>query len=934
MISFLRKKNRLINSVQNSDKKPSHLFMDQGRLGKTYAGKFRVELKDMPHFRAAIISDIVTGTLHPVVDCWPDVYNLAVDYDFKTERRLTEDEKHNFARTAQAAVKAFIGTGHDEHRSIVCLVHGEARMCKKNPNLFKDGIHQHWPELRVNHAQAAHLVTKAILPAMEQYHSSEGIDWKDTLDASIYNGKGKGLRPIYTLKCELCDDCLKIEAAYRDRRKDCAVTCKFGKPCNHCNPELRINKACTGCQGEVVKPWTKHHYRPSAMLDHDGVVDEDVTRKLKEDLEMALESTSIIPPAGQPLSFTLPCVDTSVQSNKRKATTPATAEAAAKRHSSSKQRLTSDDVEFLYRKAGGTLQLQEVAGLIEGTVSWRELSPGHDGRPCLCPDCKGAMHSDNAMLTDTERGLLYTCMSTKNQHYLTSQETELELCQGGDRGLAKLVAQKHKGAVVNVSGDNQDATFYVFDERTCLWTHSYASMIKATVIPCVVNTLQWYGEKFYGEKRDRENDLKELGDDIIEQRRLTQEIERLQKLCDELYATKKALDNNAKLSSVLQILQHEVRDDTFKDKLDKQKDIFSIKAGVIDLRTGVLRKRTREDYCSFAVDMHYDPQHPLLPMLTEKMTEITLADRLKRPEYLDYLQRSLGYSVTGETFLEICMVWFGSGANGKSLLAEWLEKCFDQYYCTGSEHLMAKSKQGTAGGTTSHLMVLEGRRVVTIEEMPAELDAEQIKRASGGGKITGRQLHQQQRSFEQTAKLLGLTNHMPVIEGGNAVKRRVKMFPFDAKFYYEEEADEKIKYDSEDVTHFVRDDSLKGNVDILPAFFAWVIEGARLFYESGLGETPECCDTLRREFEQANDKVQSWINNSCDIADEKGLYSAPAAYQSYKSWMENSREIPVGKHKFYEELQLKGYTYKKYQGDIHEFKNKMCFFGLKKDECY
>ena len=413
---------------------------------------------------------------------------------------------------------------------------------------------------------------------------------------------------------------------------------------------------------------------------------------------------------------------------------------------------------------------------------------------------------------------------------------------------------------------------------------------------------------------------------------MTREIERLQKLIDQLFAVRKALDNNPKLASVLQLLQHEIRDETFKNKLDKQKDIFSIKAGVIDLRTGVLRKRTREDFCSFAVDMQYDPQHRLLPLVKKKLAEITLADRLKRPEYLDYLQRSLGYSVTGETYLEICMVWFGSGANGKSLLAEWLDKCFGQYYCTGSEHLMAKSKQGTqAGGTTSHLMVLEGRRIVTIEEMPTELDADQIKRASGGGKITGRQLHQQQRSFEQTAKLLGLTNHMPAVEGSNAVKRRVKMFPFDAKFYYEEESDAKIRFDSEDVTHFVRDDSLKDNAEVLPAFFAWVIEGARLFYEGGLGETPACCDTLRREFEQANDKVQSWINNSCNVMDEKGLYSAAAAYYSYKDWMGNCHQVPLGKQKFYDEVQSKGYKYKKYQGDIFEFRSKMCFFGISKE---
>ena len=54
-------------------------------------------------------------------------------------------------------------------------------------------------------------------------------------------------------------------------------------------------------------------------------------------------------------------------------------------------------------------------------------------------------------------------------------------------------------------------------------------------------------------------------------------------------------------------------------------------------------------------------------------------------------------------------------------------------------------------------------------------------------------------------------------------------------------------YNRNVITHFARDDSLKDSVDNLPAFFAWVMEGANWFYMDGLGETPDCCDTLRRE---------------------------------------------------------------------------------------
>ena len=98
-----------------------------------------------------------------------------------------------------------------------------------------------------------------------------------------------------------------------------------------------------------------------------------------------------------------------------------------------------------------------------------------------------------------------------------------------------------------------------------------------------------------------------------------------------------------------------------------------------------------------------------------------------------------------------------------------------------------------------------------------------------------------------------------------------------------------------------------------------------------MGETPDCCDTLRRQLEQANDKVQRWINNSCSVMDDRGLHSAAAASYSYKDWMGYCRQVPLGKQKFYNELQSKGYKYKQSQGKVFEFKSKMCSFGISKE---
>lgn len=917
LLSFLKTKKCLINKNMNTDALPSHVFMDQGRTTNAFAGKMRIELGDLKGFREACATDYGNDTMHPVVERFPEVYRFAVDFDLKTQQELNKDDKISFARTAQKSLRDFLATASSEcHKSIVCLVEGEVRICGDEDNkLFKDGIHQHWPHLHVNHAQAQHLLTHVILPAMETAHKDAGINWTETLDASIYHD-GKGLRPCYSVKREVCK-C----TSYKEKAL----------------------KNCKDCMGTKMKHATDHYYVPTIALAEDGTKDEKLSAELVDDIMCALECTSVIPATEQTApSCQFEC---RAPAEKRKRATKASKHVTATRQrTASRQMLTFDEVQKIYHEAGGTLELQEMENTIEGCAGYREISPGHDERPCLCPDCNGAMHSDNAILTDTAAGLLYTCLSTKNRHYLTEIETDLDLCLGGDLGLAKLVAKLLKDDLFNAAGDNKDAEFYFYDKKTCLWAVSFASTIKAAAIPQAKVVVQRYMNELelqiealdqdIAEKKEKieakKGDIALLKQDVD---KLAKRKEAVSKQYSSLAFVNTSLNSNGCLSAILSLLQHEVRNLTFKEKLDKQLDIVSITAGIVELRTGVLRTRTKEDYCSFAIDIVYDPEHPSLPKIKDIMTQITLAERLKRPEYLDFMQRLLGYHITGETFKEICSFAIGCGANGKSFVKHLFEQSFGTYYLVASVYVMAKATNGdSASGTSSHLMALEGKRIAIIEELKdVTLDIDQVKRMTGGGKLTGRELFKKQTSFLMTCKLMALLNQMPKLDADAAVKRRVFTLPFNAKFYPVANADKKLQYDKDDPTHFVRDDTLKGDETLPSAFFAWCVEGAVKFYRDGLGPTPACCDTLKLEFEASNDKVSSWIVNSCNTDDSDGLYPAADAFHAYSSTMLKSGFKPLGKQEFYRDMQQREYRKDKYQGPLHEFKNKHCFFGIKAD---
>lgn len=619
---------------------------------------------------------------------------------------------------------------------------------------------------------------------------------------------------------------------------------------------------------------------------------------------------------------------------KRKQETQGTAAAAPRQRkrravgapSEEEEALTTERVLELYHEAGGRLQLQERTDE-DGTLYWVEKSPGADGRPCLAEAHTGEMHTRDAILRENSKGLIYICMSEEGVNsYIWERVSDEDLLKGGDRGIAKLVARLRGRDIKNVNGDNDNAEYYCYTAATCLWERRFPSFIRAEVIPCVLAVLEPLLQKALKDLKKVEEELKKRDPELSEG--LLQKEEELRNECSSWLSLKNSLNSNSKLQSVLQLLQHEVRDEKFLQLLDSNKDVLSVTAGIVDLKTQTLRPRVREDYFSKALDMVYDPAHPLLPLIRQLMADITLSERLDRPEYLEFFQRLLGYGFTGHTSLEIFAIFLGSGSNGKSMMHWLLDGALQHLFYAAPKSLMARTRDANAGGTSSHIMALKGKRMAGIEELPDdELDENQIKTFSGGGKVSGRRLHHEQESFVVEALVLANANDMIKLPPTLAIKRRVVFCPFDGKFYYEDDPEASLRFDPSNKMHFIRDDTLKAREELIPAFFAWVVEGAAKWYKHGLGKTPSCCDAVKRVFQASNDKVQCFIDDCCNAPAEGTLCRALEAYMAYNEYITRLSERPLTKTKFYAAMEEKGFTKQQYKGQ-GQYRDKECLMGI------
>lgn len=70
--------------------------------------------------------------------------------------------------------------------------------------------------------------------------------------------------------------------------------------------------------------------------------------------------------------------------------------------------------------------------------------------------------------------------------------------------------------------------------------------------------------------------------------------------------------------------------------------------------------RTKEDYFTFESPVDYVKTTPN----AEKFFKQVFADRANRK----YVQRSLGYMMTGDTTAQVFFIWYGKGRNGKSVI--------------------------------------------------------------------------------------------------------------------------------------------------------------------------------------------------------------------------------------------------------------------------
>jgi len=317
------------------------------------------------------------------------------------------------------------------------------------------------------------------------------------------------------------------------------------------------------------------------------------------------------------------------------------------------------------------------------------------------------------------------------------------------------------------------------------------------------------------------------------------------------------------------------------EEWDSNPWLLGVANGVIDLREGKLYPGNTSDYIKTASPTMWEGIDAPCPTWRRFLVEIFKGDE----ELISYLQRLLGYSITGITTEHVFPILWGEGRNGKGTLLETLAHVLGPLAGpVKAELLLVQDRSRNSAAPDSDIMALRGRRLAWASETGEgrKLDIGKVKWLTGGDTLVGRAPHAKHEvTFKATHHLFLLTNHKPKADPSEfALWERVVLMPFELRY---RAAGEELERENDRSADPDLPKKLQAeNSGIL----AWLAQGCLDWQKYGLRK----CSTVKaatREYRASEDVLAEFISSECYQGPQASV-RAGAFYKGYEQWCQRT----------------------------------------------
>ena len=252
----------------------------------------------------------------------------------------------------------------------------------------------------------------------------------------------------------------------------------------------------------------------------------------------------------------------------------------------------------------------------------------------------------------------------------------------------------------------------------------------------------------------------------------------------------------------------------------------------------------------------------------------------KDQDLISYVQRAVGYCLTGSTSEQCLFILIGDGANGKSTFVNVINKLLGDYSKAASSQTLVAKGSSSIG---DDLVDLVGARLISVSETETgeALAEAKIKQMTGGDVLKGRPLYGSWLEFSIIGKILLATNSLPQINNTDlGIWRRIQAIPFNRTFTSEQQ-----------------DKDLGGKLTKeLPGILNWAIQGCLDWQEQGLNP-PQIVHDQVSAYKTEMDSIAQFVEQEC-ILEPETKYPASKLYEAYRHFCQAIGRKPQSTNAF------------------------------------
>jgi len=350
--------------------------------------------------------------------------------------------------------------------------------------------------------------------------------------------------------------------------------------------------------------------------------------------------------------------------------------------------------------------------------------------------------------------------------------------------------------------------------------------------------------------------------------------------------------NAGALSNTLTLLKGQPGVIVSVDSLDRDPMLLGVNNGlVVDLKTGGTRQQVPQDLITKQARVKYD-KNAKCPIFEGFLLSVFEGNK----DLIDYLQRWVGYVLTGETTEQQMLFGYGFGANGKSVLFSVISELLGSYAVSAPIETFMMSSNNE--GPKSYLLArLAGARLALANETSdgQRLAESLIKEMTGGERIASAHKYGHVFEYVPTFKLAIVGNHKPVIRGtDDGIWRRLQLLPFKRKFETPEQ-DPLLKQ------------KLLGE---LSGILNWAIAGCLAWQKEGRLTMPPAMQSEVSHYRSESDIIGLWIEECC-INDQNETTAAENLFRSYRYWCDSNGHRSASQTTLGRRLNERGYKKKR-----------------------